>query len=174
MKSDFFYCVDSDIFSPPFFVLSSWFSRNTSSISSSAWCSSVRPSGSPSVSTCRCWLITSGGEYLSTQKETTRRRACSIECCSISTRHSGSVTQVHEQACDERSGTVRPDNHHERGRPGVLSKGRLVQTGFLPPLILLLSLWVRMLFFLFFMLRFLCCEHSCFGCTFKRQMCTGL
>lgn len=40
----------------------SWFSRSTSSISSSAWCSCARPSGSRSAWTCRCWPITSGGE----------------------------------------------------------------------------------------------------------------
>lgn len=40
----------------------SWFSRSTSSISSSAWCSCAQLSGSRSVWTYRCWPTTSGGE----------------------------------------------------------------------------------------------------------------
>lgn len=45
-------------------TLFSWCSQSISSTSSSVWCSSVRPSGSLSVSTYRCWLIMSGGGYL--------------------------------------------------------------------------------------------------------------
>lgn len=61
------------------------------------------------------------------------------------------VVQVYEQACDELSRTLRPDNHHERWHPGVLSKRRLVQTGFLSPVVLLLSLWVRFYFYILFL-----------------------
>lgn len=50
--------------------------------------------------------------------------------------------QVHEQARDELSWTLRPHHHHERRHPGLLSEGRLVQTGLLPPVLLLLSLRV--------------------------------
>lgn len=54
------------------------------------------------------------------------------------------VLQVHEQACDEQSWALRPHHHHERRHPGLLSEGRLVQTGLLPPVLLLLSLRVRL------------------------------
>lgn len=52
------------------------------------------------------------------------------------------VLQVHEQARDELPRTLRPHHHHERRHPGLLSEGRLVQTGLLPPVLLLLSLRV--------------------------------
>lgn len=52
--------------------LSSWCSLSISSTSSSAWCSSVLLSGSPSVSTCRCWLIMSGGGCLTLKRSDTR------------------------------------------------------------------------------------------------------
>lgn len=50
--------------------------------------------------------------------------------------------QVHEPACDELSRTLWPNDHHERRHSGLLSERGLVQTGVLPPLVLLLSLWV--------------------------------
>lgn len=59
--------------------------------------------------------------------------------------------QVYEQTCDELSRTLRPNNHHECWHPRILSKRRLVQTGFLPPVILLLSLRVH-----FYVLMILC------------------
>lgn len=60
------------------------------------------------------------------------------------------VMQVYEQTSDELSRTLRPNDHHECWHPGVLSKRRLVQTGFLPPVILLLSLRVQNNFSAFF------------------------
>lgn len=61
--------------------------------------------------------------------------------------HIFDVPQVYEQTRDELSRTLWPDYHHECRHPGLLSKRRLVQTGFLPPLILLLSLWVHGFFY---------------------------
>lgn len=126
------------------FVLFSWSSQNISSISSSVWCSSVRPSGSPCVSTCHCWLITCGGESL------TYTHSPWVEICVVRSGLServAAVMQVYEPTRDELPRTLRPNNHHERRHPGVLSKRRLVQTGFLPAVILLLSLWVQTLYF---------------------------
>lgn len=78
--------------------------------------------------------------------------------------------QVYEQTCDELSRTLRPDNHHECRHPGVLSKRRLVQTGFLPPVILLLSLRVQNVFcFLSLLLAFMLWlqfqKHTSIMCT---------
>lgn len=132
------------------YSLRSWCSRSISSTSSSAWCSSVRLSGSPSVSTYRFWLITCGGGcHTHTEESTVFSLQCLNPKCDFNPPHV-TVLQVYEQTCHELSRTLRPNNYHECWHPGILSKRRLVQTGFLSPVVLLLSLWVCIYFYILF------------------------
>lgn len=70
---------------------------------------------------------------------------CHVSLCSR-VAHTGSQyapfgishLEVHEQTGDERPWTLRPDDHHERGHPSLLSEGRVVQASFLPSSLFLL------------------------------------